>query len=271
MSAGQQTDRTSASEETAEPVRIAIRVAVDYATRAELERAFAANEGPSGTLYVPIEHALSPGGVLELLIACPWLPQPVLCEARVVGRVTRNETRVPLTQMAVVRWAAGDRERLTDFLAGVAAAPSVPKATHVEARIPSAPRGLDVLLVEDNEFVSRLFTHAIKRFELEHQADGFRFATADSGVEALRILESAPKNLVILDHYLPGLNGCDLLRRLRAMSAYESVPILMISAGGEEVRREALAAGATEYIEKPVRLVELLDTLRRLAPRASEA
>jgi CheY-like chemotaxis protein len=122
-----------------------------------------------------------------------------------------------------------------------------------------------VLLVEDNAFVSDLFRHAV--LKLHGELVGYAthdLVTARTGHEALRLLDERRPNMVILDHYLPGLTGCSLIRRMRSMPEHQQTPIVMISMGGDEVRREALAAGATLYIDKPIQLAQLLETLREL-------
>jgi CheY-like chemotaxis protein len=128
------------------------------------------------------------------------------------------------------------------------------------------PRGtFRVLLVEDNAFVSELFRHAV--LKLHGELVGYEshdLMTARTGHEALRLLEDRKPDMVILDHYLPGLTGCSLVRRMRSMPDHQRTPIVMISMGGDEVRREAQASGVTLYIDKPVQLMQLLDTLRTL-------
>jgi CheY-like chemotaxis protein len=125
-----------------------------------------------------------------------------------------------------------------------------------------------VLLVEDNVFVSELFRHAVLKFQHElENCNGHDLMVARTGHEALRMLEGSTPDVVILDHYLPGITGCSLVRKIRGMKEYENTPILMISVGGDEIRREALESGATLYMDKPILLTQLLDTLRVLMSR----
>jgi CheY-like chemotaxis protein len=126
-------------------------------------------------------------------------------------------------------------------------------------------RALRVLLAEDNAFVAELFRHALRKLprELGGYA-GHDLVTAQTGHEALRVLEQERLDAVILDHYLPGITGCAIVRRLRSMPAYRDVPVVVVSMGGEEVRKEALEAGATLLLEKPLQATQLLDTLRAL-------
>ena len=122
-----------------------------------------------------------------------------------------------------------------------------------------------VLLAEDNTFVSELFRHALLKFQAElPDYPKHDLITTRTGQEALRALDASKPDVIILDHYLPGITGCALIRRIRAMPCHENTPILMISVGGNEVRREALDAGATLFMDKPVLLTQLLDTLRAL-------
>lgn len=124
-----------------------------------------------------------------------------------------------------------------------------------------------VLLVEDNAFVGDLFEYALRKFQGELGEQPHDLVTARTGVEALRTLERTRPDLVIVDHYLPGMTGCALLRRMRAMEVHERTPVMVISMGGDEIRREALAAGATLYLDKPVQLSQMLVALRSLIHR----
>lgn len=119
------------------------------------------------------------------------------------------------------------------------------------------------MLAEDNSFVSELFRYAVVRFQKELVGyESHDLLTAVTGQEALRLLQKRRADIVIVDHYLPGLTGCALVRRLRAMPDYEQTPILVISVGGAEIRQEAIEAGATLFMDKPIQLSQLLDTMR---------
>lgn len=131
---------------------------------------------------------------------------------------------------------------------------------------------LRVLLVEDNKFVTELIRHAVIRFQAgiaPHLAP--QVQVASSGVEALPMIEHGEIDVLIVDHYLPGLTGCALVRRLRELPRHERTPVLMVSTGGDEIRRKAMEAGATLYMDKPALMSQLLDTLHTLVPIAQEA
>jgi CheY-like chemotaxis protein len=157
----------------------------------------------------------------------------------------------------------------------IAQGASAPQRTLARASSPQVERSarraqesFQLLLVEDNSFVSDLFEYAVRRYESQSvQPAAHAVLMAKTAHEALRILEQVRPDLVILDHYLPGMTGCALLRRLRATDGHEHTPIVVMSTGGEDVRREALAAGATSFISKPLLLTQIVELLRAVEAR----
>jgi two-component system phosphate regulon response regulator PhoB len=121
-----------------------------------------------------------------------------------------------------------------------------------------------ILIVEDEEALVTLL-----RYNLE--AAGYDVDTVTRGDEAdVRLKESTP-DVVILDWMLPGLSGIELCRRLRTRPETKTLPIIMLTARGEESERvRGLATGADDYIVKPFSVPELLARvsalLRRSAP-----
>lgn len=120
-----------------------------------------------------------------------------------------------------------------------------------------------ILIVEDEEPLTLLL-----RYNLE--AEGYEVDAAARGDDAqLRLQETTP-DLVILDWMLPGLSGIELCRRLRARPETKSLPIIMLTARGEESERvRGLATGADDYIVKPFSVPELLARVKALLRRAS--
>jgi two-component system phosphate regulon response regulator PhoB len=120
-----------------------------------------------------------------------------------------------------------------------------------------------ILIVEDEEPLTTLL-----RYNLE--AEGYEVETVTRGDEAdTRLRETAP-DLVVLDWMLPGLSGIELCRRLRARPETKQLPVIMLTARGEESERvRGLATGADDYIVKPFSVPELLARIRALLRRAS--
>jgi two-component system, OmpR family, phosphate regulon response regulator PhoB len=120
-----------------------------------------------------------------------------------------------------------------------------------------------ILIVEDEEDLTLLL-----RYNLE--AAGYEVETVARGDEAdLRFKERTP-DLVILDWMLPGLSGIEICRRLRARPDTKALPIIMLTARGEESERvRGLSTGADDYIVKPFSLPELMARVSALLRRAA--
>ncbi|MGU3536610.1 phosphate regulon transcriptional regulator PhoB [Methylobacterium sp. A54F] len=122
-----------------------------------------------------------------------------------------------------------------------------------------------ILIVEDEEALTLLL-----RYNLE--AEGFTVDSAVRGDEADVLLREQLPDLILLDWMLPGLSGIELCRRIRARRESERLPIIMLTARGEEGDRvRGLGTGADDYIVKPFSVPELLARVRALLRRAKPA
>jgi two-component system phosphate regulon response regulator PhoB len=125
-----------------------------------------------------------------------------------------------------------------------------------------------ILIVEDEADLAELI-----RYNLE--AEGFGVIAAMSGDEAGEIMRETVPDLILLDWMLPGLSGIELCRRWRARPETAKVPIIMLTARGEETDRiRGLDTGADDYVVKPFSMTELAAriraVLRRLRPGLAE-
>ena len=120
-----------------------------------------------------------------------------------------------------------------------------------------------ILIVEDEEALTLLL-----RYNLE--AAGYDVETVGRGDDADIRFKERPPDLVILDWMLPGLSGIELCRRLRARPDTRQLPIIMLTARGEESERvRGLSTGADDYIVKPFSVPELLARVSALLRRSS--
>ena len=123
----------------------------------------------------------------------------------------------------------------------------------------SAPR---ILVVEDETDLVLLLTYNL-------EAEGYRVESAERGDEAeLKLAENTP-DLLLLDWMLPGVSGLEICRRLRAREATRNLPVIMLTARGEEGERvRGLSVGADDYVIKPFSVPELMARVRSLLRRS---
>ncbi len=116
-----------------------------------------------------------------------------------------------------------------------------------------------VLVVDDEKRIREVVDYALKK-------DGFRVSEAPDAEQALTLLERGLPDLVVLDVMLPGIDGLELCRRIRARAA---VPILFLSARGDEVDRiVGLELGGDDYLTKPFSPRELVARVRAVLRRS---
>jgi DNA-binding response OmpR family regulator len=125
-----------------------------------------------------------------------------------------------------------------------------------------------ILVVEDDPDIAHLIAHYLTNAGHETEVLG-------NGGEALTALRAAPRDVVILDRMLPGLDGLEVCRAMRADPALSKVPIIMLTARAEEADRiVGLELGADDYVTKPFspkELVARVGALLRRTRRAIEA
>jgi two-component system phosphate regulon response regulator PhoB len=120
-----------------------------------------------------------------------------------------------------------------------------------------------ILIVEDEEPLSLLL-----RYNLE--SEGYVVESAMRGDDAELMLKEHIPDLVLLDWMLPGLSGIELCRRLRQRPDTKNLPIILLTARGEEDERvRGLATGADDYVVKPFSVPELLARVGALLRRVS--
>jgi len=121
-----------------------------------------------------------------------------------------------------------------------------------------------LLIVEDEEDILELVQYNLSR-------DGYNVITAMSGEEALRLVRSAKPDLIVLDLMLPEIDGLEVCKRLKANPDTERIPVVMLTAKGEEADIVAgLEIGADDYISKPFSPRVLLARVRAVIRRRQQ-
>ena len=119
-----------------------------------------------------------------------------------------------------------------------------------------------ILVVDDHREILDLVARHLKK-------EGFRVSTAGDGRAMWQILADARIELILLDLMLPGEDGLSLCRKLRAESATASIPVIMLTAKGEEIDRViGLEMGADDYLPKPFGTRELVARIKAVLRRA---
>ncbi len=235
--------RITAKMTKLDPARELVHLVVDYENAAE----FLADYDESistGTALFETDKPLDDGAFVTVRISFPGLVGPVAIDG--IARRVDGEAniRVQLRQDA--------------------------SASQVVERIRNGdPRVvlpvLKILIVEDNAHVAELVGNGLAasaRRELGHVV--LTFVTAGDGVAALEALKRTTFDAAIIDVYLPILDGPALIRQARTTLGLVDLPIITMSGGGEPARKAALRAGATAFLDKPVRLKQVVETMRQL-------
>lgn len=115
-----------------------------------------------------------------------------------------------------------------------------------------------VLIIEDDPSFLRAVSHIIEK-------EGYSVITASNGMTGLRMAKEDKPDLLILDVMLPGLDGFEICSRLRNEPQTAKLPIIMLSAKGQETdKTTGLKVGANEYLTKPVDRALLLEKVTAL-------
>ncbi len=118
--------------------------------------------------------------------------------------------------------------------------------------------GRKILIVDDDAFIRRPLEFILRE-------EGFAPLTAVNGEEGLAKIEGERPDLIVLDVMMPGIDGYDVCRRVRTDPRFSSIPVILLTARGQESDCDrAFAAGATEFMSKPYSPSELIRRVREI-------
>lgn len=112
-----------------------------------------------------------------------------------------------------------------------------------------------ILIIDDEPDILVILTYRLNKA-------GYEVITADTATEGLRIMSDSGADLILCDMNLPDMHGDILCEMLRADLSHANVPIVILSAGGEELRAKAINCGAKDFLSKPCEPELLLSVLR---------
>jgi CheY-like chemotaxis protein len=204
----------------------------------------------SGGTFIHTTRAFELGTTIQLVLSFPGLLDPVALEG-------------------IVRWArGGDQPGIgVEFVPG----PWLERLDALIVQLRSgegAPVGrvVRVLVADDNTHVAELICNGLKTSAKRLFGDtvAFVFARADNGASALDLVKHEPFDCAIIDVYMPVRDGAQVIEDMRGELGLAEMPIIAVSGGGDGAESRALAAGANVYLEKPVRLRSVIDSMRQL-------
>ncbi len=225
---------------------------VEYEGADDLIGDFTENLSSGGT-FVATNRALPIGTNIQLVLSFPGLLEPISIEG-------------------VVRWKREDGHAEGDAGAGIEFEPGPARDAlaaiidKIKSRDPkTVSRLFRVLVVEDNKHVAQLITQGLRgSARRDFGGVSFVFRNAEDGRAAVEILRREKFDALIIDVYLPILDGPHVIMQARTELGLLDLPIIAVSAGGDAARRSALEAGANIFLDKPMRLRQVIDTMQRL-------
>ncbi|GEL69117.1 MULTISPECIES: TIGR02266 family protein [Myxococcus] len=206
-------------------------------------------------LFVQTDQAFVMGDEVRLALSFPGLLDPVEVSGTVAWMRPAGPDQPAGVGVRVER--EQDRRKLGDILSAAGADSHASHAEH---------EGYRVLIVEDNPHIIEMYSYVLKKLasgEL-HGKVPLEVHFAPDGHHALLMLREDRFNLVMTDLYMPVMDGFALVERMREEEALRTIPIIAISAGGKEAQDRAMQLGVDIYLRKPVRFVEVLETVKQL-------
>jgi CheY-like chemotaxis protein len=148
-------------------------------------------------------------------------------------------------------------------LEGILSAAGTDNAMNATA---SEADGYRVLIVEDNPHIIEMYSYVLKKLASGELAGKVPLEVyfAPDGHHALLQMREMRFSLVMTDLYMPVMDGFALVERIREEESLRNIPIIAISAGGKEAQERALELGVDIYLRKPVKFVEVLETVKQL-------
>jgi len=239
-------------EEKRRAARASVTLFVEYEGADDLVGDFTDNLSSGGT-FVTTNRSLPIGTQVQLVLSFPGLLEPISIEGTV--RWTRGDN------------AAGDPGAGIEFVPGLARDTLASVVERIRTRDPRMmARLLRVLVVEDNRHVAELIQQGLTGSTRRDFGGGvsFVFRNAEDGRSALELLRKEVFDALIIDVYLPIVDGPTVIMMARRELGLVELPIIAVSAGGEPARDAALEAGANIFLDKPMRLRRVIETMQRL-------
>lgn len=212
----------------------------------------------TGGLFIQTDRRLVVGEVVPISLSFPTLLDPV----EIVGRVAwiRAPRGDQYGGVGVRVESDADRKTLDDLVN------SGGMETRSTDNQSLPPEGFRVLIVEDNPHIIEMYSYVLKKLATGTLGGKVPLDVhfAPDGHHALKQLKESRFHLVMTDLYMPVMDGFALVEKIRQEESLKNLPVIAISAGGKEAQDRALDLGVDIYLRKPVKFVEVLETVKQL-------
>jgi uncharacterized protein (TIGR02266 family) len=239
--------------------RIEIILKVEYDSSEGFLADYAKNASDGG-IFIATSRNFNVGDKLSFDISFPGLLKPIRCHGEVRWQrppVRATEDKPAGIGVAFDFQTEEQKRQIEDLVKQL--------NQGAEAELPEdAP--FRVLVAEDNPLVREMLRFGVRKFHGTGPAAGrdLEVIEAENGQEAWDHISGGVADLAIIDYYMPVMNGAQLIRKIRETETLQSLPVIVVSVGGEEARKDSYAAGADLFLDKPVLLGQLFASLRRL-------
>ena len=226
---------------------------VEYPDREGFLRDYTENISKGG-MMLRSQRNLAVGDTIQLLISFPGLLAKILLK----GSVRWISTDGDHDDSVGVEFDRKNQRQWDELQ-------SLIKRIEVEDQSVVTSVVVRVLVVEDNLHVARLIRRGLEAQAIRgSEGVAFKVSHASDGAEALGVLSTEQFDLLICDIMVPGIDGVALIKRIRGDRRWDGLPIIAVSGARGDVRARAIDAGADFFLDKPIRLAELLNSMRRL-------
>jgi uncharacterized protein (TIGR02266 family) len=204
-------------------------------------------------LFIRTDREFQAGERTSLVLSFPQLVEPVELTVEVVRAQRGEGDRPGGVAVRVPDDLPDHRARLAEVTRFVATATRTPVAT------------CRILLCEDNGLVANMYAAALRRMAETDKMEGLAVEVVNDGAAAWdRLLRTPTIDLLITDVFMPAVTGIVLVERIRSEPSLTHLPVVVITSGGEREREELAAMGVTLFLNKPIKYLDLADTVRFL-------
>ena len=244
--------------------RVGVILKVDYADSEAYASDYTHNASGGG-VFIATRRSFEIGDTVSFSLSFPGVLLPIDCrgEVRWIRRAEEGAGDLPTGVGVEFTFDSPEEAQrignlLDKLLNPSPAGPPAPTAEQAEP--------FRVLVAEDNRMVRDLFRTALEKFQAKAMPGGRKLEVveAENGKVACERLQEEPFHLAVVDYYMPVMDGMQVIRAIRDNEEVRNLPIIVISAGGEDAQYEAFKAGADLFLDKPVRLPQLFESLQLL-------